>query len=103
VFTLAFFAYPASAIPYFLSQDLGIHGQFHLCKYSNGKVYSFNTTDLCPLQVNDEGPPASSKQQGFKSGEYQDGMTKVCVYNVMGRTEALRISSTSICPLNHEF
>lgn len=106
--TLVFYAHPASALTYFLSQDLGVRGQFHLCQYSNGKVYSFNATDLCPMQVNDDGPAnfgggGSIKQQGFKSGEYQDGMTKVCVYNVMGRSEALRISSVGICPLNYEF
>ncbi len=103
-------AFPAWGLTYYLSQDLGIHGVVHVCKYSNGKLYSFNATDLCPLQVEDEGPPPvlgggyqSPGQVGFKTGEYLDGMTKVCVYNVLGHTEAIRIGSTELCPLNHNF
>lgn len=105
---LLFCAYSASALTYFLSQDIGVRGQFHLCKYTNGEVYSFNATDLCPLQVDDDGPAnlgggSSTKQMGFKTGEYVDGMTKVCVYSVMGRTEAVRIGSVELCPLTYEF
>src|SRR5690348_7753415 len=77
---------PAHSLIYYLSSDLGVHGLYHICQYSNGKLYSFNATDLCPLQVNDDSPPAyssSGSRTGYKAGEYQDGMTKVCVYNVM--------------------
>lgn len=97
-------AQPAWALNYLLQQDLGVRGQNHLCRYSNGKVYSYNATELCPFQVNDDGPPATDasppSQTGFKSGEYLDGKTKVCVYsdNVLGRTEALRIGSVELCP-----
>jgi len=101
-------AFPVWSLSYFLAQDLGVHGQFHLCKYSNGKVYSVNAIDLCPLQVQDEGPPAVGSYQppsqlGFKTGEYLDGMTKVCVYNVLGHTEGLRIGAVEMCPLSHDF
>lgn len=100
-------AFPAWGLTYYLSQDLGVHGLFHVCKYSNGKLYSFNATELCPTQVEDEGPPAGSysppSRTGFKTGEYMDGMTKVCVYNVLGNTEAIRIGGTELCPLSHNF
>jgi hypothetical protein len=101
-------ALPAWGLTYYLSQDLGVHGLFHVCRYSNGKLYSFNATDLCPLQVEDDGQPAVGayqppKQTGFKTGEYMDGMTKVCVYDVLGHTEAIRIGSAELCPLSHNF
>lgn len=102
------FAGPASAMTYFLQKDLGVHDNQHLCKFSNGKVYAYNAIDLCPLQIEDDGPvnygnQKAAKQTGFKSGEYQDGMTKVCVYSVMGRTEAIRLSSVELCPLTYDF
>lgn len=101
-------AFPAWGMTYFLSADLGVHGLVHVCRYSNGKLYSFNATELCPMQVEDEGQPAIGSYQppaqvGFKTGKYLDGMTKVCVYNVLGHTEAIRIGSTELCPLSHNF
>ena len=66
-------AVPAMSMDYFLSADLGVKGLYHICRYSNGKLYSFNATDLCPLQVSDEGPSAVGNNPpmrvGFKSGE----------------------------------
>ena len=43
------------------------------------------------------------KGTGFLAGEYLDGMTKVCVYDVMGEKKAIRLNSTSLCPLNPRF
>jgi hypothetical protein len=40
---------------------------------------------------------------GFKQGEYQDGMTKVCVYSVLGNQRLLRVDSTDLCPLSYDF
>lgn len=96
---------PALALTYYLSSDLGVHGVFHLCKYSNGVVYSFNALQLCPLQVQDNGPPGvgAGNLVGFKTGEYVDGMTKVCVYNVMGKLKSIRIGSVDMCPLSYNF
>jgi hypothetical protein len=100
-------AIPAWGLDYYLQQDLGVQGLFHLCRYSNGKVYSFNATTLCPLQVQDNGPPAFAgsppQRVGFKAGEYMDGMTKVCVYNVLGDSQAIRIGAVELCPLTHNF
>ena len=98
----------ANALTYFLTQDLGVRNNQHLCKYGNGKVYSVNATELCALQIEDSGPVRNPSfpsfgQTGFLKGEYQDGMTKICVYDVLGRKEELRINSVALCPLNHQF
>lgn len=96
---------PASALNYYLSSDLGVHGLFHLCQYSDGNVYSFNATQLCPLQISDNGPPtaASGSSTGYKAGEYVDGMTKVCVYNVLGTLKSIRIGAVELCPQTYNF
>jgi len=98
-------ATPAWSLNYCLSSDLGVHGLYHLCKYSNGKIYSFNATQLCPLQVTDDGPAqySNGNMVGFKAGEYQDGMTKVCVYKVSGSLESIRIGAMETCPLTYNF
>ncbi|WP_397586621.1 hypothetical protein [Sphingobium fuliginis] len=93
---------PLMAMTYFLQADLGVHNNQHLCRYSNGKVYSFNSTQLCELSIEDSSL-SSGNSTGFKIGEYQDGMTKVCVYNVMGQKQALRIGSIELCPLSYNF
>lgn len=94
---------PALAMTYYLQQDLGIQNNQHLCRYSNGKVYAFNAIDLCKLSVEDDSIGPSGGSMGFKSGEYQDGMTKVCVYDVLGRKQAIRIGAVELCPLSHNF
>lgn len=43
----------AFATMQFLTQDLGIQGTVHLCKYSDNKVYSVDAAALCPLQIED--------------------------------------------------
>lgn len=91
---------------YFLTNDLGISGLQHYCEYSDGNTYSVNSTQLCPMSVNIDGfqsPPGSPGMTGFKSGEYRDGMTKVCVYNVLGNDRFLRVDGTDICPLTYAF
>ncbi len=93
---------PAFAWTYYLQQDLGVQGLVHLCKYSNGKVYTFNATELCPLSIED-GAPGFGQGQGVLQGEHQDGMTKVCLYEVMGERKAIRLPSISLCPLNSRF
>ena len=98
-------ASPAWSLNYNLSRDLGIHGLFHLCQYTDGNVYSFNATQLCPLQISDNGAPtpAGGGVVGFKSGEYVDGMTKVCVYNVLGNLKSIRIGAIELCPQSYNF
>lgn len=51
---------PAWGTEVFLTRDLGIHGISHLCQYSNGKVYAFNATQLCPLQLGSQESPSTA-------------------------------------------
>ena len=92
----------ALAWTYYLEADLGVRGLMRYCKYSNGRIYTVNAVEICQLSVEDSAP-GFGQGQGFLQGEYQDGMTKVCVYQVLGEKRALRIPSTSICPLNPSF
>ncbi len=97
-----FTAYPARAFNVYLSQDLGVDGLLRYCKYNNGKTYTFNSTDLCPLTLQTD-PPGFGQGLGFLKGEYQDGLTKVCIYDVLGQRQGLRLQSTAICPLSSNF
>ena len=93
---------PAFAWTYFLQGDLGVRGLVRYCKYSNGKIYTVNSTEICPISIEDSAP-GLGQGQGFLVGEYQDGMTKVCIYNVLGEKRARRLPSASLCPLNSQF
>lgn len=85
-----------------LEQDMGAQGLLRQCKYSDGRIHAVNATDLCPLtlQGND---PDMGRGKGFLKSEYPDGMTKVCVYNVLGGKNTLRLAVTDICPLGADF
>ncbi len=98
----AFFAFEAHAMTYFLVQDLGARGNMRYCKYNNGKIYTVNAVELCQMSVEDGGF-SNGHAMGFLAGEYQDGMTKVCVYDVLGAKKALRLNSVALCPLNSNF
>jgi hypothetical protein len=95
-------ATPSLALTYFLEQDLGVEGFQHYCRYSNDRTYSVNATQLCPLSLQDTGP-GIGEGTGFKQGEYRDGLTKVCVYSVLGHQKAIRIDGTDLCPLTYDF
>lgn len=93
---------PAFAMTYFLQADLGVRGLMRYCKYSNGQTYTVNSTELCSMSIEDAAP-GFGRGAGFLQGEYQDGMTKVCVYQVLGERRALRLRSVDLCPLNPRF
>ncbi len=90
------------AFTLFMQQDFGIRNNQRLCKYSDGNVYAFNATDLCSLSI-DGSAPGMGKGMGFYKGDYQEGMTKVCVYDVLGEKKALRVNSYEVCPVTHNF
>jgi hypothetical protein len=92
----------ARANEVFLQADLGIHGMQHLCRYSDGNIYSFNATDTCPTSVNLPGFVAGG-MTGFLSGQYEDGMTKVCAYNVGGQTRLIRLNAYEVCSPSYTF
>ncbi len=102
MFTL-FFVVDAQSMTYFLVKDLGIQGFMRYCKYSDGKIYTVNSTELCELSIETGGVPTGGQTTGFLAGEYEDGMTKVCIYDVLGDKRALRLNSTSLCPLSAKF
>lgn len=99
---LFFLPVTAFAWTYHLQGDLGVRGLVRYCRYSNGAVYTVNATDICPISIEDSAP-GFGQGQGFLQGEYQDGMTKVCIYDVRGERRALRLPSTALCPLNPRF
>lgn len=99
---------PAFAMTVFLQRDLGVRDFMRHCQYSNGRVYTVNSMDLCPMTVEaglDFAPPgqSSSGLMGFYKGEYADGMTKVCVYDVLGENRGIRVKSYELCPISPKF
>lgn len=97
---------PAGAISAFFQRDLGVKGFMRYCEFSDGNVYTVNSTELCPMSIdvgNSYSFGGGSSVTGFKAGEYQDGMTKVCVYDVLGDQKAIRVDSFELCPLTQEF
>ncbi|HBO1118233.1 TPA: hypothetical protein L4E70_006484 [Pseudomonas aeruginosa] len=103
VLFLGFIAsFQAYAWNYNLIQDMGVSGAYRYCKYNNGKVYTVNAAEICQISISDSSPGFGTGK-GFLKGEYADGMSKVCVYNVLGQEKAIRISSVSICPATADF
>lgn len=103
IFAIFLSAQTANAMTYFLSEDLGVSGFQHLCRYSDGEIYAFKAVSLCPLSINVDGPAFNGRVTGFHRGEYRDGLTKVCVYDVMGQQRFLRIDGVNLCPLSYDF
>ena len=92
----------AQAWTHNLVEDLGVKGVMRYCKYSNGKIYTINAAEICKISIEDSAP-GFGEGPGFLIGEQQDGMTKVCIYNVNGEKKGMRVDGTSICPLNPKF
>ena len=40
---------------------------------------------------------------GFLKGESNEGMSKICFYDVLGETHTINISSVKLCPQTHNF
>lgn len=86
----------------FLKRDLGVQGLMRHCQYSNGEVYTVNAVDLCSQSV--DGPTFSPNgKTGFLQREYEEGMTKVCVYEVLGDEHGVRQNGVSLCAPTHRF
>lgn len=94
------------AIDYYFEKDLGVEGFIRHCQYSNDQVYTVQSTDICPMSVRDEGISSyggNSRYVGFSKGDYLEGMSKICVYDVLGDTQHVRFDATDICPPTYEF
>ena len=92
----------ARAWTYYLQRDLGIQGVEHLCRYSNGKIYAIPATELCDLSIEDSAPGFGTGT-GFLKGNFMQGMSTVCVYDVLGEERAISLGGMGICPLTHNF
>jgi hypothetical protein len=85
-----------------LKSDLGVLDGIRRCLYSDGKVYTFSQTELCPTGINIP-PPNFDLQQGLFVEEQSNGLTKLCIYDLGGHKGAIRINATTLCPLSHKF
>lgn len=111
----SFAANDASAAMGFL-QGERVSGMSKVCYYDVlGSPHTLNVSniDLCPLNHNfnsmgnqpslQSNAGQSGGTTGFLKGESQEGMTKLCYYNVLGSTQVLTFSSISLCPLSAQF
>ena len=89
-------------------------GLSKICFYDVlGESHTLNVSSvsLCPLNHDFEIMPDVPVQRGYQSGgttgflqgEREQGLSKICYYDVLGETYALTINSVSLCPLNHQF
>ena len=103
----------AEAATGFLSGELN-EGLSKICLYDVlGETHTLNisSVSLCPLSRNFEAMPNIPKQRsinsggktGFLKGEREQGLSKICYYEVLGDTYAITINSIKLCPLNHRF
>lgn len=46
---------------------------------------------------------APRSKTGFFKYETEDGLSKICYYDVLGKTKALNKSATSMCPISYKF
>lgn len=86
----------------FLQLDLGVKGNVRYCKYSDGKTYTFDSMSLCKLSI-EVSAPGMGVGTGFLKGERLDGITKVCVYDVLGEKKSIRVGAANLCPLTQKF
>jgi hypothetical protein len=109
-----------SAVPHCASAATGFlkgeqaQGLSKICFYDVlGETHTINVSSvsLCPLSRDFDIIPKAREPQrydsggktGFLKGERQQGLSKICYYDVLGETYALNVSSVSLCPLNHRF
>lgn len=109
------FAAPAFAETCFSSGE-AISGMNKICHYrctSGAASKTIQATGICPLSVtkgatrgqaglgsSNPNSDFSGNQTCFKTGEYLDGMNKVCRYNCNGSPAETTIRSTQLCPLS---
>ena len=105
--------YTASAATGFLKSERE-QGLSKICFYDVlGETHTINVSSvsLCPLSQNFNVMPKAPAQRsygsggktGFLKGEREQGLSKICFYDVLGETYALNVSAVSLCPLNHRF
>jgi len=83
-----------------LQSDLGVNGSIRYCRYSDGKVYTFNALDFCEMAINTNDAMGIGDLVGEKKS---DDMNKICIYDVMGEKKSIRVSIVSLCPISQKF
>lgn len=59
-------------------------------------IIGFGVVVLMALGV----PASAQSTTGFKTGEQTTGLTKQCIYNALGSTYTVTVSSVTLCPLS---
>lgn len=89
-------------------------GMSKICFYDVlGETHTLNLSavSLCPLSQNFDIMPEVPAERGYGSGgstgylqgERDQGLSKICYYDVLGETHALTISAVKLCPISHAF
>ena len=101
----------ASAVTGFLKSE-SVQGLSKVCFYDVlGETHTLNvpSTGVCPANYQFEAiprapakPPADGKT-GFIKREQEQGLTKICFYDVIGETHMITISAVSQCPITYTF
>ena len=101
----------ANAVTGFLKSESD-QGGSKVCFYDVlGETHTLNvpSTGVCPVNYQFEviprapaKPPADGKT-GFFKREQEQGLTKICYYDVIGETHMITISAVSQCPITYTF
>jgi len=89
-------------------------GLSKICFYDVlGETHTINVSSvrLCPQTQNFDIMPkvpaqsdyGSGGKTGFLKGDHEQGLSKMCYYDVLGESYALTISAVKLCPLSHRF
>ncbi len=103
----------ANAVTGFLKSESD-QGRSKVCFYDVlGETHTLNipSTSLCPVNYQFEAisrepakPPADRfGKTGFFKREQEQGLTKICYYDVIGETYTITISAVKLCPLTNTF
>jgi hypothetical protein len=101
----------ANAVTGFLKSE-SLQGLSKVCFYDVlGETHTVNipSTKVCPVNHQFEAipqepakPPAVGKT-GFFKREQEQGLTKICYYDVIGETHMITIGAVKVCPPTHTF
>jgi hypothetical protein len=93
-------------------------GMTKICYYEalgNPYAITVGSVELCPMSIRVNLPPNSSREPerptapspprpstttAFKTGEREEGMTKICYYEALGSAYTRTVASYQICPMS---
>lgn len=108
-----FIAADAQAATGFLKGETS-EGLTKVCYYDVlGETHTLNlrSTRVCPVsyqfavspRLPARQPYASGGKTGFLKGEVQQGLSKLCYYDVLGETQVITIGGAQVCPVSYKF